>query len=341
MISVIVPMYNARKYLRECLDSLANQTYKDLEVLMVNDGSTDDTGEIAREYEEKYPNFYLINKENGGQMSAWLLGIQYAKGDYFGFVDSDDYVAPTMYEEMVATMEQTGADVVMCNFYDVDRVFATPRSVALKPYYGEDSISEIHDLVFPTMTSYISVSRWDKLFRRDLYMENAEKYCDYVARTFEDRFIVTPYLFSCKSFAFVEKPLYYWRQLKVSSSRKPRPELCDIMENLYARQKKMLQDRGLYGQYRDNLEIGKIDLMRAIIGRNLGGKIPYQDKIKIAGRILTEENRKIVLSHKTACVGKFGKYIYTACRLNSKALMVAGAVLMKKLAKENNENAFD
>lgn len=340
MISVIVPMYNARKYLRECLDSLANQTYKDLEVLMVNDGSTDDTGEIAREYEEKYPNFRLLNKENGGQMSAWLLGIQHAKGDFFGFVDSDDKIAPTMYEKMLDCQRSTGADLVMCNFYDWNTAGATPRNRPFRPYYGEKEMGEIYSMVFPTMTDYFSMSRWDKLFKRDIYVDCMERYCDYIARTFEDRFVVTPYVFSCKSFAYVEEPLYYWRERKVSSSRKPRPELCDIMENLYARQKKMLEDKGLYETYRDRLEVGKIDLMRAIIGRNLGGKIPYGDKMKIAGMLLTEENRRIVLSHKSACVGKFGKYIYTACKLNSKRMLVAGAMVMKKLAKGDNKNAF-
>lgn len=341
MISIIVPIYNSRKYLRECLDSIANQTYQDIEVLMVNDGSTDSSAEICREYEKKYGHFKLINKENGGQMSAWILGVNHAQGDYFGFVDSDDYIAPTMYEEMMNCQKETGADLVMCNFYDLTTNGAKPRDKTLKQYYGEGSISEIYSSVFPSMRSYISTSRWDKLFKRELYIENMNKYCDYISRTFEDRFIVGPYYFSCKSMAYIEKPLYYWRKCKVSSSRKPRPELCEIMEELYSRQRKMLQDRGFYDTYKDCLEIGKIDLMRMVIGRNLESDIPYKEKIKMAKLLLTEENRKIVLSHKRECIGKFGKYIYTVCRFNSPVLMVLGALLMKKMHKDNNQGAFE
>ena len=225
MISVIIPVYNAEKYLRECLDSIAAQTYQNLEVLIVNDGSTDGSEAICREYEEKYEHFRLINKKNGGQMSAWILGVQKSHGDYFGFVDSDDKIAPTMYAEMMKRQETTGADLVMCNFYDWDTKLATPRNRNLKPYYGEKDISEIHEMAFPTLTEYFSVSRWDKLFKRDLYVDCMDRYCDYIARTFEDRFIVTPYIFCCRSFAYIDEPLYYWRKRKVSSSRKPRPEL--------------------------------------------------------------------------------------------------------------------
>lgn len=341
MISIIVPVYNSEKYLHECLDSIANQTYQDIEVIMVNDGSSDSSREICREYEQKYNRFKLINKENGGQMSAWILGVKHAQGDYLGFVDSDDYIAPTMYEEMMNYQKRTGADLIMCNFFDLTTNGAKPRPSILEAYYGEDNISEIYTRVFPSMRTYISTSRWDKLFKRDLYIENMEKYCDYISRTFEDRFIVSPYYFSCKSVVYIEKPLYYWRKCKVSSSRKPRLELCEIMEELYLRQKKMLVDKGFYNEYKDCLEIGKIDLMRMIIERNLESNISYREKIKIAKLLLTKENRNIVLSHKSDCIGKFGKYIYTVCKFNSSILMILGALLMQILHKDNNEDAFE
>ena len=341
MISVIVPIYNAQKYLRECLDSLANQTYKDLEVLMVNDGSTDESEAICREYENKYENFRLINKENGGQMSAWKLGMREAKGEFLGFMDSDDKADPEMFEELAKRQAETNADLVHCGRFNLDTRGAVPFVPKYKPFYGEGEMDEILRVVFPTMTSAFSQSRWDKLFRKDLYIELADKYADYNARTFEDRFIVGPYVFSCKSMAFVDKPLYYWRAIKGSSSRKPRPELCDIMENLYSRQVKMLKDKGLYERYRGAVEVGKIDIMRSIIERNLGAPIPQKDKRAVARTLLTEENRRIVTSHKDACVGKFGKYLYTVCKLNSPFLMVTLASLFIRLRKNTADYGFE
>lgn len=340
MITVIVPIYNAEKYLRECLDSLVSQTFKDIEVLMVNDGSTDSSEAICQEYADAHKNFILLNKENGGQMSAWIMGVKYAHGDYFGFVDSDDYVAPTMYEEMMSKMEATGADVVMCGRYNLDTVSAVPGVPNLKEYYGKDEMHEIYEIVFPKMNTSFSQARWDKLFKRDIYIDNMEKYCSYIVRTFEDRFIVGPYLFSCNSFAFVPKPLYYWRAIKGSSSRKARPELCDIMEHLYAMQVQMLKDKGFYPKYKDQVEIGKIDIMRSIIERNIGARISFREKWEIASSLLTEENRRIVVSHRDACVGKFGKYIYWVCKLNSKLLMIVLASVFAWMRKKTDSKAF-
>ncbi len=341
VISVIVPIYNAQKYLKECLESIANQTYKDIEVIMVNDGSTDDSELICRKYEQKYNNFLLINKENGGQMSAWIQGVRQSHGEYLAFVDSDDYIEPTMYEKMIECEKSTEADLVMCNFFDLDKKKATPRNSKLKLYYGKDEIDEIHHMVFPTLTEFISMSRWDKLFKREIFLKNMNKYCIYMARTFEDRFIVSTYFFSCRSFAYIPTPLYYWRKQKVSSSRKARTDLCDIIEILYNTQKQMLQDRKIYDKYKEELEVGKIDLIRSVVERNLCAKIPYEDKLKIANRLLTEENRSIVLRHKSACVGKFGKYIYFTYKVNSKLIMIGVAILASKLRKNSYDDAFD
>lgn len=100
-VSVIVPMYNVENYIKECLDSLVNQTLKDMEVIVVNDGSTDGGVEIVESYCKKYPDLIrLVHKENGGLSDARNYGIPYAKGKYIGFLDSDDYVESTMYEKM-------------------------------------------------------------------------------------------------------------------------------------------------------------------------------------------------------------------------------------------------
>jgi len=341
MISVIVPIYNAENYLRQCLNSLAKQTYRDLEVVMVNDGSTDSSRDICMEFCDKYKNFVLVDKENGGQMSAWILGVHKAKGDYFGFVDSDDYVAVDMYEKMMKCEERTHADVVMCDFFDLNKDSATQRGEKYMSYYGPEEIDKIHATVFPTITTYISVSRWDKLFKRELYLKCTDKYCTYHARTMEDRFIVSSYLFGCNSFAYIDEPLYFWRKRKSSSSRKSRPELIEIVNNLYASQKQMLIDYGKYDKYKDKLEVGKINLLRLVIERNLKSSWSFSEKLKYSRLILSDENRQIVKSHRKDCVGKFGVFFYLVCLLNSRMMLVLGNQFTSFSKTLPIENAYD
>ena len=99
-LSVIVPIYNAEQYLEECLDSIMQQTFKDYEVILVNDGATDRSPQICQEYADQYDNVHLVNKENGGLVSARKAGLAKACGEYIGWVDSDDCVEPEMFEKM-------------------------------------------------------------------------------------------------------------------------------------------------------------------------------------------------------------------------------------------------
>ena len=120
MISVIVPVYNAEKYLKKCLDSLVNQSYKDLEIILVNDGSQDGSEKICKDYEEKDSRIILINKNNGGPSSARNSGIEKANGEYLSFIDSDDYLALDFYEKL----EDIEIDVFVSHIPPVDPPFS-------------------------------------------------------------------------------------------------------------------------------------------------------------------------------------------------------------------------
>ena len=116
MISVIVPVYNAEKYLKKCLDSLVNQSYKDLEIILVNDGSQDGSEKICKDYEEKDSRIILINKNNGGPSSARNSGIEKANGEYLSFIDSDDYLALDFYEKLEKSITKNNADIAFCKY---------------------------------------------------------------------------------------------------------------------------------------------------------------------------------------------------------------------------------
>jgi len=116
-VSVIVPVYNTENYIKKCLASLVNQTLEDIQIIVVNDGSTDNSEKIINEFLEKYPSkIKYYKKENGGLSDARNYGLNYADGDYIGFVDSDDYIDYSMYEKMYDLAKKENSDIVECDF---------------------------------------------------------------------------------------------------------------------------------------------------------------------------------------------------------------------------------
>ena len=115
-VSVIVPVYNVEKYLKQCLDSIVDQTLEDLEIVLVDDGSVDSSGTICDEYAKEHSNIRVIHKLNGGLGSARNEGMRKARGKYIGFVDSDDYVSEKMYETLWNLAETNEADCAYCEF---------------------------------------------------------------------------------------------------------------------------------------------------------------------------------------------------------------------------------
>lgn len=130
LVSVIVPVYNVEPYIRECLDSIIASTYRNLEIIVVDDGSPDNCPAICDEYARKDPRIKVIHQKNQGLVSARNAGLAVASGKYVGFVDSDDAVSPVMYEMMVAAMEQTGAEMAACESRsDMKDLITSPSSI--------------------------------------------------------------------------------------------------------------------------------------------------------------------------------------------------------------------
>ena len=126
-VSLIIPVYNAEKYLRRCLNSAMQQTYQDMEIIVVNDGSVDTSLEICREYEKMDPRFRIINKENTGVSDSRNRAIAAARGTYLQFMDSDDWLTPDATESLVYAAEKFDADLVIADFYRVDGAVFTEK----------------------------------------------------------------------------------------------------------------------------------------------------------------------------------------------------------------------
>lgn len=164
MISVIVPVYNVEPYLRKCLDSILAQTYRDLEILIIDDGSTDGSGRICDEYGEKDNRIKVFHTENKGLSCARNFGLDNANGDWIGFVDSDDWIEPDMYEVLIKRAEETGADVVECG-YIIEYVKKQKKcSVTQKIIPSAESIDAL-------INGKIQTRVWNKIYRGKLFAE--------------------------------------------------------------------------------------------------------------------------------------------------------------------------
>ena len=141
LISVIIPVYKVEKYLDRCLESIVNQTYKNLEIILIDDGSPDNCPAICDEYAQKDSRIKVIHKANGGVSSARNKGIDVATGDYIGFVDSDDWIEPDMYETLIKNAEQYNSDISRCSYVISESMSGqTSKSQDNGTIFLEDSI---------------------------------------------------------------------------------------------------------------------------------------------------------------------------------------------------------
>lgn len=195
-ISVIVPVYNSEKYLEECLNSIVNQSLQNIEIIIVNDGSTDNSGQIINKYSRRYSNIVVISQPNQGVTIARLNGLKKATGDYVAFVDNDDILEPSMYETMYKTAINLNHDVVICNYN------LYPKPVASKAVWYNEFKGKVN-WEFVHRNSVI----WNKLFKKE-YLETI-KYTNLLKEMAESSFVLM--LVSTNKIGTLNKKLYNYR----------------------------------------------------------------------------------------------------------------------------------
>ena len=169
LISVIVPVYNVEAYLPRCVDSILAQTYRNLEIILVDDGTKDDSDKICDAYADRDPRIKVIHKENGGLSSARNAGIEIAKGEYLGFVDSDDWIEPAMYEHMLKLARKYDVKLVCAGRYDFSSRTGK-KTVGLCPE-KEETITGMELLGRVFTWNQCDSAAWDKLYHRSLFRE--------------------------------------------------------------------------------------------------------------------------------------------------------------------------
>ena len=205
-ISIIVPVYNVERYLRQCIDSILAQTYTDFELLLIDDGSPDNSGTICDEYAQKDPRIRVFHKPNGGVSTARNMGIDNAKGEYISFIDADDELYPNAYETMMKYINDD-IDIVFAGFEKYDEQGKLIYSVD-KNYAAKLDADSLITTMFRPIILYYQGFIWNKLFRLSIINDNSLRFNEKIYFN-EDRLFVTEYLCSMKQNGFYcTKPVY-------------------------------------------------------------------------------------------------------------------------------------
>ncbi len=210
-ISLIIPVYNVQEYIEKALQSVANQTFKDFEVIIVNDGSKDQSVEIAKKFINKYDNFKLINQENQGLSAARNTGLREAKGEYIAFIDSDDFIESNFLEELYNLAVDNDADISYCNY----KIYYPKMNWSL--YMPFASRSKVYSKQKALKTLILDVTlhyyAWNKLYKRTLFTDNNIEFPDMF---FEDIATTPRLLYFANKCAVSSKGLYHYTRRKGS-----------------------------------------------------------------------------------------------------------------------------
>lgn len=206
LISVIVPVYNVAQYIDKCLDSLVRQTYDNLEIILIDDGSTDESGSKCDEWAATDARVMTIHKQNGGQASARNRGLEIAAGEYIGYVDSDDYIDVTMYETLLRLIEQEDADIVKCRYSSVGGDHSAQETYT-NQVYSLTGRSVCNKMLEPLSSTYpITVAVWNCLYKAEV----AKKVMFQEGVYYEDVMYSYRVLWDLNKVVFYDKPLYFY-----------------------------------------------------------------------------------------------------------------------------------
>lgn len=205
-ISVIIPVYNVAPYLKKCLDSVCMQTHDNLEIIIVDDGSTDESGTVCDDYADRDPRIIVIHKENGGLSDARNAGMAIASGDYIGFVDSDDWIETDMYERLYRLCEDNDIDFVIARFLE-EKKGVTNHSSFTEKFVIMDSYSVLRICTMGDDRYVITNAVWNKLYKRSLL----EDLIFPKGKNYEDIVFTTEVLMRARKVGYLDSVVYHYR----------------------------------------------------------------------------------------------------------------------------------
>lgn len=251
MVSIIVPVYNIKEYLSVCLESVINQTYNNLEIILVDDGSTDGSGDICDEYARKDYRVKVVHKKNEGLVRARKTGIMASSGKFIAYVDGDDWIEPNMVERLRQVLEEEKVDIAMCGRFEDTGAMSRPVYQGLRAgiYHKERLVAEVYPKMIVNGGFFewgLFPSVWDKLFRREC-IESFQLAVDDSLTMGEDAACTYPALLNAKSIYILDECLYHYRQTGTSMVK--RSEDIEVLRNRFSKLYTSVRD--VFCKYKD------------------------------------------------------------------------------------------
>ena len=236
LVSIIIPVYNTSSYLKKCVDSVLGQTYQSIEIILVDDGSTDDSYRLCKEIEAEYNSVYVIHKENGGLSSARLAGFEVCHGDYVQFVDSDDYIEPTMIEKLVTAIMNNQAELAICGYIEINAGVKTNHLLPFKNNVMEGKDDIVNNYIQPltgisengiNIPGFLCIRLHKRSLIQKHFFGSENKYFA------EDHVFDLLYSDYVERIAIVNEPLYNYVIHNASLTNKYRRRKTEMLNNLY------------------------------------------------------------------------------------------------------------
>lgn len=260
LISIIVPIYNVEKYLEQCINSILNQSYKNIEIILVDDGSPDNCGKICDRYAKFDKRIKVIHKKNGGLSEARNFGLDIARGEYIVFVDSDDYIDIHMIEILLENIKKYDTDIVICNFNFFENINIIRRNLSKNIKTGIYNNIDIIKEYFLSSPIELVVA-WNKIYKRKLFDKDTHFP---VNRLYEDLATSYKLYFKSQKVCILDNKLYYYRKrensITKSVSKRNIIDLINTIKESYIFAKNYKLDKEA-GQYIINMYYGLIILL--------------------------------------------------------------------------------
>lgn len=221
LFSIIVPIYKVEEFLRQCIESVLNQTYRNFELILVDDGSPDNCGKICDQYAEKDARILVVHKENGGLVSARQAGAKKAQGDYIICLDGDDWLPVDSLETMQEIISKYKVDIVIgASYWSYDKKEVLHKAFTKTGLYNKEDIKAV---IYPCLIedkrgNYFSPNIWAKAIRKEIYIEEQLAVGERI-KIGEDQAVVKPCVYKANSLYITDQPLYYYRQNAMSMTK--------------------------------------------------------------------------------------------------------------------------
>ena len=290
-VSIIIPVYNVERYIDNCLKSLINQTYKNIEIILVDDGSSDESYRICENYSKEYSFIKLFHKKNGGPSSARNYGIEKATGEYICFVDSDDYVSEKYIENLLID----DFDLSFGGLVDVcgDKKIERPVCSEIQKYYDKDMYVKLLE----NSENDLFNSPCCKLFKKSIIERNNIRY-DESLHMGEDLIFNINYLKYCNSLVMIPDCLYFYnRDIGSSLTKKFEFERWNTEKNVYYEYKALYEFYNLYEKYKDKIDCMLMMGAKKTIYILCSANLKFKESIKYIEKIVYDEDINEIINH--------------------------------------------